>query len=107
MRTLVLVSSAVVVGIGVAGCHHRVPAAAVPQAAPPVAAVRTPPPPPVPRPVARARAESPAPLSDDELFKRKSLAELNAERPLGDVFFDYQKDDIRDDCRAAGGVHYR
>lgn len=100
MRTLVLVSSAVVVGLGVAGCHHRVPAAAVPQTAPPVAAVRTPPPAPAPAPAVRARSESPAPLSDDELFRRKSLAEINAERPLGDVFFEYQKDEIRDEGRA-------
>jgi len=35
------------------------------------------------------------------LFARKSLAELNAEKPLQDVFFDYDKAVLRDDARAA------
>jgi peptidoglycan-associated lipoprotein len=102
MRTRVLALSAVVLGMCIAGCHHRVPAAATPAATPPPATVSTPPraPAPASAPPARARAaEPPVRLSDDELFRRKSLAELNAERPLGDVFFDFQKDDIRDDGR--------
>ena len=55
---------------------------------PPVAA---PPPPPPP---------APAPISEDEIFARKSLDQVNAERPLGDVYFDYDKSDIRDDAKA-------
>src|SRR5918995_192170 len=51
---------------------------------------RTPPPAPAP---------APKPLTEDEIFQRKTLAELNAEMPLGDVFFDYDMSSIRDDAR--------
>jgi peptidoglycan-associated lipoprotein len=44
-------------------------------------------------------APAPAALSEDELFARKSLEQLNAERPLSDVYFDLDKADIRDDAR--------
>ena len=99
MRTRVLAFSALVFGIAVAGCHHRVPAAATPTVtpAPPVVSA---PPRPAPPTAARTRSvDAPAPLSEDELFRRQTLAELNAEHPLGDVFFDYQKDEIRDEGR--------
>jgi peptidoglycan-associated lipoprotein len=33
------------------------------------------------------------------LFARKTLEQLNAERPLGDVFFDYDQSTIRDEGR--------
>jgi peptidoglycan-associated lipoprotein len=35
------------------------------------------------------------------VFSRKSLAELNSEKPLQDVFFDYDKAVLRDEARAA------
>jgi peptidoglycan-associated lipoprotein len=38
-------------------------------------------------------------LTEEELFARKTLEELNAERPLGDAFFDYDQYTIRDDAR--------
>jgi peptidoglycan-associated lipoprotein len=38
-------------------------------------------------------------LTEDEIFARKTLTELNAEKPLGDVFFDYDMATIRDDSR--------
>ena len=41
----------------------------------------------------------PPPLTEEEVFARKSLDQLNAERPLGDVFFDYDKSDVREDAR--------
>ena|SRR5579864_6439267 len=101
MRLRVLIPGAMIVGFCIAGCHHQVPPQAVAPRAEPVPARAAAPPPP-PAPPARARAAaSPAPLSDDELFRRKSLDELNAEHPLGDVFFDYQKDTIRDDGQRA------
>ncbi|MGE3275193.1 MAG: OmpA family protein [Vicinamibacterales bacterium] len=53
-------------------------------------------------PVATRPSPGPAPeLSEDEIFARKTLAELNAERPLGDAFFDYDQSTLRDDARAA------
>src|SRR5919201_1490794 len=63
-----------------AGCHKKVP----PQAPPP--------PPPA--------APAPRPLTEDEIFARKSVDQLNAERPLEDVFFDLDKSDVRDDGRS-------
>ena len=43
----------------------------------------------------------PAPLTEDELFQRKTLDQLNAERPLGDVFFDLDQSEVRADARTA------
>ena len=51
-------------------------------------------PPPAPPPAA------PTALTEDEIFARKTLEQLNAERPLGDVFFDLDESTIRDE-RAA------
>jgi peptidoglycan-associated lipoprotein len=39
--------------------------------------------------------------TEEEAFARKSLDELNAERPLQDVFFDLDKSEIRGEARAA------
>jgi hypothetical protein len=98
MRLRILIPGAIVVGVCIAGCHHQVPQAVAPRVT--SAATRAVEPPPVAAPPARVRAASaPAPLSDDELFRRKSLDELNAEHPLNDVFFDFEKDAIRDDGR--------
>ncbi len=41
------------------------------------------------------------PLTEEQIFAQKTLAQLNAERPLGDVFFDLDQSAIRDDARAA------
>ena len=35
------------------------------------------------------------------MFARKTLAELNAEKPLQDVYFEYDKADLRDEARSA------
>ena len=59
------------------------------------AAVTAAPPPPL-------RLASPAaPLSEAELFRRKSLADLNAEHPLSDAFFDYNQNILREDAKQA------
>jgi peptidoglycan-associated lipoprotein len=39
-------------------------------------------------------------LTEDEIFQRKTLEQLNAERPLGDVSFEYDMSSIREDQRA-------
>jgi peptidoglycan-associated lipoprotein len=54
------------------------------------------------RPPARAAAPAPTPpaaLSEEEVFARKSVEQLNAEHPLGDVYFDLDESDIRADGR--------
>jgi peptidoglycan-associated lipoprotein len=40
------------------------------------------------------------PLTEDEIFARKTLEQLNAEAPLAGVTFDYDQFAIRDDQRA-------
>jgi peptidoglycan-associated lipoprotein len=80
-------------------CGKKAPVAAFaqpPVPSTPVAAMPAPTPPPAP-PVAAAPAA--ASISDDELFARKSLSALNAERPLADIFFEFDSSTLRDDAR--------
>jgi peptidoglycan-associated lipoprotein len=96
-RTAGFVTFCVALSLGAAACAKK-PAAAAPPAPPPEAtapaAPPTPPPPPAPPP-----APKPAALSEDELFARKTLEQLNAEKPLADVFFDLDESTVRDDAR--------
>lgn len=94
-RVLIIVAAAA--AVTVAGCRKRVQPATPPPAPPPTVAEAppAPPPPPPPAPSSPERA----PLSEEEIFARKTLAELNAEAPLGDVFFDFDQSIIRDDAR--------
>ncbi len=39
-------------------------------------------------------------LTEDEIFAKKTVDELNAENNLGDVYFDYDKSVVRDDAKA-------
>jgi peptidoglycan-associated lipoprotein len=88
--------------IAAAGCSKKVPPPQPPAPPPPAAAVTPPPPPPPPPPPRAAAAPAPAAaLSEDEIFARKSLDQLNAERPLDDVFFDLDKSEIRAEARGA------
>jgi peptidoglycan-associated lipoprotein len=83
--------------LAVAACHAKPPAAAPtrPFTAAPAAPAPPPPPPPPPKAAAPA-AVSP---TDEEVFRRKSVDQLNAERPLSDVFFDYDQNTLRDEGR--------
>ena len=38
-------------------------------------------------------------MTEDEIFQRKTLEQLNAEKPLGDVSFEYDMSSIREDAR--------
>jgi len=40
-------------------------------------------------------------LTEDEAFAKKTLAELNAEKPLEDVYFDYDKAELRTEARTS------
>jgi peptidoglycan-associated lipoprotein len=92
LSTIALTSA---IAIAAAGCHKKVPPQAPAPPPPPPAAPAPPPPPPPPPPPAPA----PKPLTEEEIFARKSLDELNAEHPLDDVHFDFDKSDIRDDAK--------
>jgi len=88
--------------MGVSACAKKAPAPAPAPPPPPPAAAPSPPPPPPPPPRAAAAPPSaPGALSEEEVFARKSLEQLNAERPLADVYFDLDQSDIRADARAA------
>src|SRR5437660_10903043 len=95
ISTVALVSA---MAVAAAGCHKKPPTAVpAPPPAPAPAAPSTPPPPPPPPPP--APAPTPPPLTEDEIFARKSVEQLNAEHPLDDVFFDLDQATIRDDGR--------
>ena len=87
-----------VLAVAAAGCHKKVPppAPAPPPPPPPAAPVTPPPPPPAPAPAPAPPARA---LTEEEIFARKSLADLNAERPLDDVYFELDKSEIRDDAK--------
>jgi peptidoglycan-associated lipoprotein len=90
-------SFCLVMSLGAAACAKKAPAPAPPPpepAAKPAAPPSPPPPPPAPAPAA------PRALTEEELFAQKTLEQLNAEKPLGDVFFDLDQSSIRDDARA-------
>jgi len=82
-----------------ASCGKRVQpiAAAIP---PPPTVEEAPPPPPPPAPEPDPPAPPAAALTEEEIFARKTLDELNAERPLGDALFDFDQWTIREDARA-------
>ena len=82
-----------------AGCHKKVAAAppAPPPPPTPTAPVTPPPPPPPPAPTP---VPAPRPLSEDDVFARKTVDQLNAERPLDDVYFDLDKSEIREDAKS-------
>ena len=82
----------------VSACSKKVPPPPPPPPAPPVAAAPPPPPPPPPAP-APAPPAAPKPLTEEELFARKTLDQLNAEMPLSDALFDYDMSVIREDQR--------
>jgi peptidoglycan-associated lipoprotein len=90
----------VLLAVFVTACAKKVPPPPPPPPPEPPAAPAPPPPPPPPVRPPAPPPPAPAPLSEDELFARKSLDQLNAEMPLSDVKFDYDQSTIRDDQRA-------
>jgi peptidoglycan-associated lipoprotein len=98
--TKALISAVVlaVVTLSVA-CSKKAPET-VPQP-PPAPAPTTPAAPPPPPPPPPPPAPAPRPLTEDEVFAKKTLAELNAEKPLEDVYFDYDKAELKTEARAS------
>jgi len=84
--------------IALTGCAKKVPPPAPPPPSPPTAPAPPPPPPPPPLPPAAPAPQRP--LSEDEIFARKTVDDLNREMPLADVRFDYDMSTIRDQDRA-------
>jgi peptidoglycan-associated lipoprotein len=87
------------IGVVAAGCSKRLPPATLaPARAVEPAALPVPAPPPPP-PVA-VKPDTPPTPTEDEVFARKTLAELNAEMPLGDVFFDFDQAAVTGESRS-------
>jgi len=97
-RSVLLTTVALLTIVVMASCSRRTPPPAPPPPAPPPPAA-TPPPPPPPPPAPPAPTPPPAPLTEEQIFERKTLAELNAEMLLGDAMFDYDQSEIRADAQ--------
>ena len=94
-----LLTLSIVLSVGAAGCAKKAPPAAAPPPPPPPAAPVTPPPPPPPPPAPTPPPPAPKTPTEEQIFAGKTLDQLNAERPLGDVYFDLDESTIRDDAR--------
>jgi peptidoglycan-associated lipoprotein len=94
-----LLTAVVLLAATVTACSKKEPVVAPPPPPPPPPTQPAPPPPPPPPPPAPAPA--PKPLTEDEIFARKTLEELNAEKPLGDVFFAYDSYELSPTSRQA------
>ena len=97
-RSLQITSIVLVLSIGAAACSKKAPEVAPPPPPPPPAAPAAPPAPPPPPPPPAPKP--PAPLTEEQIFAQKTVEQLNAERLLGDVFFDLDESSVRDDARA-------
>jgi peptidoglycan-associated lipoprotein len=86
-------------GLVAGACAKKKPEPPAPAPTPPAATPTTPAPPPAPPPPAPAPA--PRALTEDEIFDRMTLDELNQKRPLGDVFFAYDSIQLSDEARGS------
>jgi peptidoglycan-associated lipoprotein len=103
LRRLMWLSATVLfVAFIVIGCSKKVPPPPPPPPAPPPAptapAPPPPPPPAAPKPVPAPPPAAPKPLSEEDVFRNKTLEQVTAD--LTDVMFDYDQFNIRDDQRA-------
>jgi peptidoglycan-associated lipoprotein len=85
----------------VAACARQAPPPDPPPPPPPPPPATAPaPPPPPPPPPPAPPPPAPKPLTEDDIFARKTLAELQGERPLADVYFDYDSSELTEQARA-------
>jgi peptidoglycan-associated lipoprotein len=99
-RTASAVSLCVVISLGAAACAKKPPATTPAPPPPAVTAAPTAPPSPPPPPAPAPAPAAPRALTEDEAFAAKTLEQLNAERPLADIYFDLDESTVRDDARA-------
>ena len=99
-RYVWLTALVLLVAITVTACSRRTPPPPPPPPAPPAPVVQPAPPPPPPPPPPAPAPAPPRPLTEEEIFSKKTVDELNAEMPLADVMFDYDQFAIREDQRA-------
>jgi peptidoglycan-associated lipoprotein len=88
---------ALVVLLAAGACGKKTPEVAPPPAtAPPPETVPNRPPPPPPAPATNPTPTTP---TEDELFAKETLAQLNERRPLGPVLFAYDSVDLNETAR--------
>jgi peptidoglycan-associated lipoprotein len=97
-RWMSLFAITVMMVLAISACAKKVPPPPPPPPAPP-AAPAPPPPPPPPPPAPAPQPPPPRPPTEDEIFAKKTVDDLNRERPLGDVSFDLDQATIREDQR--------
>ena len=95
-----IMALAAVLGLTAAACSKKAPQVAATPPPPPPPPPAPPPPPRPPAPPPPAPAPAPAPLTEEQIFARKTLDQLNQERPLDDAFFDLDKSTLREDAKA-------
>jgi peptidoglycan-associated lipoprotein len=90
----------ILAGLTVVACGKKPPQTAPPPPAPPAAtpAATTPAPPPPPPP-APTPAATPRPPTEEELFAKATVDELNARKPFGDPLFAYDSTDLTEAAR--------
>ena len=90
---------ALVAALAAGGCGKKKPAPPAPAPPPATEATRpTSPPPPPPPPPAPRDTPAPAP-TEDEIFAKESLEQLNGQHPLSDAYFDLDSSQIRSDAQ--------
>ena len=97
-----LLLSLVLVLMIVACGDKKPPAPPPPAAAPPPAPVAPPPPPPATQPKPQPAAPPPAPPTqptEAEIFAKMTVEQINAQKPLATVLFDYDKADLTEASR--------
>ena len=87
-----LLTISLCLAMALAACGKK-PPPPPPMPPPPPPAETAPPPPPPPPPAPTPAPESRVP-TEEEIFARMSLEELNAKKPLGDVFFALDSSDL-------------
>lgn len=88
-----------VVALTAGACAKKPPEPPPPGPTPPPAAAATKPDPPPPPPPAPAATPAAAP-TEDELFTKETLPDLNKRAPLADVLFGYDSVDLNETARA-------
>jgi peptidoglycan-associated lipoprotein len=96
VRAFAALTLAVAMSVSACGKKKPVVAPTTPAETPRTAPTPPPPPPPPPAPPAEAQPRVP---TEDEVFAGKTLDQLNAEKPLGDAYFDLDSQAIRDDAK--------
>jgi peptidoglycan-associated lipoprotein len=86
----------------IVACGKKQPPAPPPPPPPPPAPVAAPPPPPPPAPKPQPPAPQTPPRqpTEDEIFAKMTVDQINAQKPLATVFFDYDKADLTDATRS-------